>query len=102
LALHDFFAGLADILAADVEVAALADRGLIDRRHRQLRRFRPRGRRGGGGKGRQERNAGHSRNETIHRFPPPGAAAIGWQSFVPRQSIFVLTLPMSVPGRAII
>jgi hypothetical protein len=30
LALHDFFAGLADIFSADIKIAALAYRGLVD------------------------------------------------------------------------
>jgi hypothetical protein len=34
LARHNLLAGLPDILAADVEIAALGHRRLIDRRHR--------------------------------------------------------------------
>jgi hypothetical protein len=33
LALHDLFAGFADIMAADIEEAALGDGRLVDRRH---------------------------------------------------------------------
>jgi hypothetical protein len=36
LALHDVLAGVANVMSADIEVAAFGDGRLIDRRHRQL------------------------------------------------------------------
>ena len=47
LPLHDLLAGLADIFAADIEVAALGDGRLVERGHRQLRRLGAHGRRDG-------------------------------------------------------
>ena len=42
LALHNLLAGLADVFSANIEIAPLPDRRLIDGRHWQLGRFRAR------------------------------------------------------------
>jgi hypothetical protein len=72
LALHDLLAGLADILAADIEIAALADGRLVDRRHRQLGRLGADGRREG--ERRQQRAAEDARS-VVHGFLPAAAFA---------------------------
>jgi hypothetical protein len=83
LALHDFIAGLADILAADIEKAALTHGRLIDRRHRQLGRIRSHRR------GRQQRECRRERaaDDTPNGFHGflPAAARGGFRLCVSRE-----------------
>src|SRR5262249_17983133 len=68
-------AGLAGILTANIEVAALGDRRLVDRGHRQLRRFRSRRGRSEQERRRKRGTGDTRRDRDAHGFPPAAAPA---------------------------